>query len=229
MNHDRYHAAKASTFIMKISSGNRKLTLRGKIIDHVIFCGERLDLDLYQDMRFPHVAYGINSIPDDRMRAMHQLFKILKSWVHIIQSWVEIIHCSDIYPTGESVKEALRQTLQQNSVEDLSIDTWYDIITSSDDNIMKLALHRIGIVGSGIEPPGVHRVLEAIGGRIPEETRTFYAIMHGDSGNFHTSAYTCSRERSLFITDKGFMGSAPGFVQTGDEVALFSAWIFRYS
>jgi hypothetical protein len=196
--------------------------LRGKILDHVIFCGERLDPDLYQDMRFPQVAYGINSVPDDRMRAMHQLFKTLKSWVHIIQSWVEIIHCSNIYLTGEPVKEALRHTLQPNSVEDLSIDTWYDIITSSDSNIMKLALHRLGMGGSGIEPQGVHRILEAIGDRIPEEIRTFYAIMPEESGKFHTSAYTCSRERSLFITDKGFMGSAPGFVQAGDEVALFS-------
>jgi len=209
---DRVHATDSSEFSMEISADNQRLTMPGKIIDSIVTCGETLSEDILEAFKDISRSPPRNLAVDDRYRSVHRVFQTFKNWV-------EINRRNSSYPTGEPIESVLRKTLLQNSIntDDLIIDTWYKIMTASDTEVLKIALQRLG--KSQIDDP---ETLNTILERVPEEMRSFFAIFSEGSSDFHTNAYSFSRDRTFFLTEKGFVGTAPGLIQTGDTIALFS-------
>ncbi|KAL8856235.1 MAG: hypothetical protein Q9178_007152 [Gyalolechia marmorata] len=144
---------------------------------------------------------------------------------HVIRTWVEVSTWYAKYPTGESVKAALRRTLIQDDPEtvgrptfEAAFEAWYSVMTASEVEVTAKILeasHKPATAQDFSE-----EVIQRCIAEIPQEVRIFRiaAIVSA----YHWVAVLFSNRKCFFTTEEGYMGTAPDFIQSGDCIALIS-------
>lgn len=207
--HDRFAASGPGHSVFHFSDDEKILTLRGKVIDTVIF--------------------KTNPLPDStaialRLRAQTPPVDMRGTYIQhihdtavVLRSWIEVSKWTD-YPTGESSKDALQRTLVQDNPEengkytaDGSFNEWYDKMSLSDVELAARGLANVRLASQQQHDAS-------------SEAQVSFALFGNDP--FHTFATLMCSRKCFFYTEKNYFGTAPdplpNSMQAGDVVALIS-------
>lgn len=224
---DRFAASGPGAPLYKFSEDHRTLTLRGKVIDTIIYTADAM----------PGTSEFVSSIgdgsviterPDEYMKFIHETSAIFRAWVDI-SKWGD-------YPTGEQSKDALQRTLvadwPENNVTattDNSFKEWYDSMNMDELDLLASGLERMGLAE---QLPRVtawggaskrYELLRRMKEQISDETSSFMAF---GSNAFASVALVWSAMRCFFYTENTYFGTAPDplpdSIQTGDKIVLIS-------
>ena len=231
---DRFEASKSAEPRWIFSEDGTALTLKGKIIDTVIFRNEALlngETDMseaLQKLKLTNSSENSMLQPDvanEFLSMNHQLYIVLRSWV-------ETSRWSD-YPTGEPSKTALQRTLVNDSpdcndasAKDDAFETWYRAMCLDDLNVTAAAIQNQGL-GDSI-PQGAwarEEFLRRMGEKLAPEVLSFYST-RGAGSKFQSMAMAFSQKKAFFYTENAYFGTAaesPAVsIQPGDKIAVVS-------
>lgn len=208
---DRFAASAGADPIWRFSEDKRTLTLRGKILDTVVFRCEPLRSETQHIRNLAAVFRAANdngsSIQSEYLRITHEAYLVLKSWVDVSR-WSD-------YPTGESSKDALQRTLvndnpdcNADSARDGTFDSWYE-----------------GMCKTFQPSPEAVAAAEAVS-EIPLEQLLSFSVTSGPGQGFHSMAMAFSENKCFFYTERCYFGTAadplPVGLEVGDQVVLIS-------
>lgn len=218
-----FQAAGSASPLWRLSPGQRRLLLSGRLVDSIHHRGAPLELDSDFDLSFLLIASGKLAFPEF-LRKLHPTFGVLRSWVDISSQYKE-------YPTGETVQTALRHTLVDGEVRQASdsptegaFDAWHKIMNGSNTNSLSTPAAKPQAVPSrSVEKP---KVSDADGkmqlGHFPAEWQSFLSLATGPATEYHFEALRHVIGKCFFSTANGYFGTAAGLVEEGDRIAVLA-------
>jgi hypothetical protein len=189
-------------------AGGSQLLVRGKVIDRVMYRGQRLPLIDPRDVNVSKLlhkdANGTLSLTDT--------FRNLRSAIQIFREWCDVSLWSASYPNGESIQDALRTTLLNDyprSMNDAACMSafapWFQYMTKPEESDSQL-----------------HAGSENSPARIAAELKRFSTCFTGPGLPFHAVAMPFCSNKTFYRTEQGWFGTAPEFipdpVQAGDVI-----------
>jgi hypothetical protein len=228
---DRFCAAGPADPKWSFSHDQRRLIVSGKIIDSVIYCAEPLNIDMrvmagqMPQTRLIQTPVVSQSTRQDALSMSQSAFQTLNGWAEVASWYGE-------YPTGETVEQALLRTLisdtpPQTPHEKLGTNSWYKIMTASDnDRVMSVyRLQQRGLLGPGIPTPAE---LQAIAAQVPQASLMAFESDR-EASKYNSQVWAFANRRALFTTEEGYMGTAPAritetgaenLIEAGDRIAI---------
>lgn len=218
----RFCAAGPSDPVWDFSNDHLYLNLSGRVIDTIIYRTDKLDMrctDPRITMDRPHRNEDGSWVITDAVRDVHACFQIMRTWVEVSTWYSE-------YPTGETVKGALKRTIlyddpdlagRQNS--EAEFNAWYNAMVTSDIEHMTKILELQGMSADLLQSEEFLRKCMA---DIPAEVRTLMVISNRLVSGYHWTAILYSKLKCLFTTEYGYFGTAPDLVKPGDRVAVIA-------
>ena len=212
--------------IWDFNASHRHLKLKGKLIDSVIYRGSTLETSQLIPSRMEIAQSNYENIKagdfSEIVAGIYSSFKVTKNWVDMT-TWMPE------YPSGESVKSALRRTLFYDSSDPVkekikaeSFEAWYLAMTATDHDLTTMAMEGSGIPNASSD--GSEELCKAFEAVHPEEIRVFLAMDNNGRFDFHAQAAVSSNQKCLFITGNGYMGTGTDRVKPGDRIALVAGF-----
>ena len=218
--YDRFCASGPADPKWRFSEDERRLILTGKWIDTVIYRTDVLDTRL-EKAPLSASAGGID------LTSMSESFLQMPTSTRILKHWAEVSAWYAEYPTGETVKEALKRTLVQDypryqgdeSFHE-AFEAWYHLMASEEHE-----------AGEATEGPGVAQLLnhllpswseQARAGIQRARDRALYqkVLATGGGRAFQFPAMVFSNKKCFFTTENGYIGTASGLIQAEDRIAV---------
>ena len=222
LTRNRFCAAGPSDPVWSFSKDHLWLNLSGRLVDTIIYRTDKLDMK-YTDPRIimdhPRRNEDGSWVISEELRDVNACFHVMKTWVEVSTWYAE-------YPTGETVKDALKRTLLYDNPDlagrqtsEAEFNAWHKAMLTSDIEHMTKILELQGMSPELLQSEDFIRKCVA---DVPEEVRTLMVVSNRLVSAYHWSAVLYSKLKCLFTTERGYFGTAPDFINPGDRVAVIA-------
>lgn len=219
---DRFAASGLGRHIWSFSEDRKALVVRGKIVDTIIFKGDRLP----SPGDFASLTRGedfIDTNQQEYMQFVHDVSAVFRSWIEI-SKWAN-------YPTGEPSKDVLQRTLiadypdaNATAAEGNAFNDWYENMSLDELDLVASGLRKLNL-HNGIPQEPIRRTeyLRRFKDQISDQTISHLAFA---TNKFFSLAVVWSALKCLFYTEREYFGTAPDplpvSIQPDDKIVIVS-------
>ena len=202
---DRFCASGPADPRWNITADHRALTLSGSLIDTIIVRGTALDTGLDAAL-----LESMTNLSKPLMRMLGS-YRVCREWTEMAGRLVQ-------YPSGEPVKNALKRTLVSDYPKAIgqsgfsqSFEDWYQVMTTQSQSERLFSNSVLSSIINGVG---------AGFARYSNEAQGLHAIFTSKSVTYNSLVLSFSNKKCLFVTQRGYMGTAPDMIRAGDRIAV---------
>lgn len=180
-----------------------QLLMRGKMIDRVMYRGQGLPSIDPREVKLKELL----RLDDSGQLVATESLRNLHKSIQVFQEWCDVAQWSDSYPNGQTTKDALRTALlndfprsMNDYTRNAAFEPWLQYMSKVAEDSSQGASTQIAT-----------------------EFDLVTALFTGPGFPFYTLAMPFCANKTLYRTEKGWLGTAPDFtpdpIQAGDMIA----------